>query len=84
MDRNLDGVVAGYGGEGQGCALATGTGRLEWTCAGHLPPLLLRGRKVVAELGNEPIVPFGLRGATRRSAPSTWNPVTRSCCTRTA
>ena len=30
--------------------LATGTGRLEWTCAGHPLPLLLRGRKVVAEL----------------------------------
>ena len=30
--------------------LATGTGRLEWSCAGHPPPLLLRGRKVVAEL----------------------------------
>jgi serine phosphatase RsbU (regulator of sigma subunit) len=44
--------------------LTLATGRLEWTCAGHLPPLLLRGRKVVAELGNEPIVPFGLRGAT--------------------
>jgi serine phosphatase RsbU (regulator of sigma subunit) len=42
--------------------LALDTGRLEWSCAGHLPPLLLRGRKVVAELTNEPIVPFGLRG----------------------
>ena len=42
--------------------LALATGRLEWSCAGHLPPLLLRGRKVVAELSNEPIVPFGLRG----------------------
>lgn len=44
--------------------LALATGRLEWTCAGHLPPLLLRDRKVVAELGNDPIVPFGLRGDT--------------------
>jgi hypothetical protein len=44
--------------------LTLATGRLEWTCAGHLPPLLLRGRKVVAELGSEPIVPFGLRGDT--------------------
>jgi hypothetical protein len=42
--------------------LELATGRLEWTCAGHLPPLLLRGRKVVAELNGEPIVPFGLRG----------------------
>jgi hypothetical protein len=44
--------------------LTLATGRLEWICAGHLPPLLLRDRKVVAELGNDPIVPFGLRGET--------------------
>src|SRR3984957_17073326 len=42
--------------------LAFGTGRLEWSCAGHPPPLLLRGRKVVAELANDPVLPFGLRG----------------------
>jgi Stage II sporulation protein E (SpoIIE) len=42
--------------------LAFGTGRLEWSCAGHPPPLQLRGRKVVAELTNEPVLPFGLRG----------------------
>jgi hypothetical protein len=42
--------------------LAVATGRLEWSCAGHLPPLLLRDRKVVAELANDPVVPFGLRG----------------------
>ena len=31
--------------------LATGSGRLEWSCAGHPRPLLLlRGRKIVAEL----------------------------------
>jgi hypothetical protein len=46
--------------------LALDTGRLEWSCAGHMPPLLLRGRKVVAELTNEPIVPFGLRGGPPR------------------
>jgi hypothetical protein len=40
--------------------LAAGTGRLEWTCAGHPPPLLLRGRNVVAELECDPTVPFGL------------------------
>jgi serine phosphatase RsbU (regulator of sigma subunit) len=38
------------------------TGRLEWSCAGHPPPLLLRGRKVVAELATDPVLPFGLRG----------------------
>ena len=42
--------------------LAFSTGRLEWSCAGHPPPLQLRGRKVVAELTNEPVLPFGLRG----------------------
>src|SRR5262249_43941589 len=40
--------------------LAVGTGRLEWTCAGHPPPLLLRGTNVVAELECAPTVPFGL------------------------
>jgi len=40
--------------------LAITTGRLEWTCAGHPPPLLLRGRKVVAELEGDPTLPFGL------------------------
>jgi serine phosphatase RsbU (regulator of sigma subunit) len=38
------------------------TGRLEWSSAGHPPPLLLRGRKVVAELTSEPVLPFGLGG----------------------
>jgi hypothetical protein len=42
--------------------LALGTGRLEWSSAGHPPPLLLRGRKVIAELENEPSLPFGLGG----------------------
>ena len=40
--------------------LALGTGRLAWTCAGHPRPLLLRGRKVVAELDSDVTVPFGL------------------------
>jgi Stage II sporulation protein E (SpoIIE) len=47
--------------------LAFDTGRLEWSCAGHPPPLLLRGRKVVAELTNEPVLPFGLRGTPELS-----------------
>lgn len=38
------------------------TGRLEWTCAGHPPPLLLRGRKVIGELECEATLPFGLGG----------------------
>jgi len=40
--------------------LAAGSGRLEWSCAGHPRPLLLRGRKVVAELSCDPTLPFGL------------------------
>jgi serine phosphatase RsbU (regulator of sigma subunit) len=40
--------------------LMLATGRLEWSCAGHPPPLLLRGRKVVAELSGDPALPFGL------------------------
>ena len=40
--------------------LATGSGRLEWSCAGHPRPLLLRGRKVVAELSSAAVLPFGL------------------------
>lgn len=42
--------------------LTISTGRLEWSCAGHPPPLLLRNRKVVAELAGEPALPFGLGG----------------------
>jgi serine phosphatase RsbU (regulator of sigma subunit) len=44
--------------------LTAATGRLEWTCAGHPAPLLLRGRKVVAELECEATVPFGLGTGT--------------------
>jgi hypothetical protein len=44
--------------------LTAATGRLEWTCAGHPPPLLLRGRKVVAELECDATVPFGLGTGT--------------------
>lgn len=40
--------------------LDTLSGHLEWSCAGHPPPLLLRGRKVVAELSCDPALPFGL------------------------
>jgi len=40
--------------------LTLATGHLEWTCAGHPPPLLLRGRTIVHELDNTPSLPFGL------------------------
>ena len=40
--------------------LDVATGDLRWINAGHPPPLLLRGAKVVAELNCEPCFPFGL------------------------
>jgi Stage II sporulation protein E (SpoIIE) len=54
--------------------LTTATGRLEWSCAGHPPPLLLRGRKVVAELTTEPMLPFGLGGGTPAIAATDLEP----------
>jgi hypothetical protein len=44
--------------------LKLATGLLEWSCAGHLPPLLVRDGKVVGELTSDPFLPFGLRGGT--------------------
>lgn len=46
--------------------LDVATGRLEWTCAGHPPPLLLRGGRVAGELHCEPTLPFGLGAGTPR------------------
>ncbi len=40
------------------------TGELEWSCAGHPVPLLLRDRRVVGPLGCEPSTPFGLDGGS--------------------
>jgi hypothetical protein len=60
-------VAAQYAGEAFATGiigrLSTGTGDLEWSCAGHPAPLLLRGRKVVAELVCDPALPFGLDSA---------------------
>jgi serine phosphatase RsbU (regulator of sigma subunit) len=44
------------------------SGKLEWTCAGHPRPLLLRGRKVVGELDCEAALPFGLGGPAPQPA----------------
>ncbi|MGE5133705.1 MAG: PP2C family protein-serine/threonine phosphatase [Gemmatimonadota bacterium] len=68
MHAAIDRALAGYY---EDLSFATGiiarlgisSGRLEWSCAGHPPPLLLRGRKVVAELSCEPALPFGLGAA---------------------
>ena len=65
MHAAIEAALAGYYDDvsfatGIIARLATGSGRLEWSCAGHPRPLLLRGRKVVAELSTAPVLPFGL------------------------
>jgi phosphoserine phosphatase RsbU/P len=65
----IDEALSGYYGDysfvtGVIGTLATGTGRLEWSCAGHPRPLLLRDRKVVAELKSGATLPFGLGAGT--------------------
>jgi Stage II sporulation protein E (SpoIIE) len=65
MHAAVDQALAGYYGDdsfatGIIARLAPGPGRLEWSCAAHPRPLLLRGRKVVAELDCEATLPFGL------------------------
>ena len=65
IHQAIDETLAGYYDDysfatGIIARLATGSGRLEWSCAGHPRPLLLRDRKVVAELSCEPALPFGL------------------------
>jgi serine phosphatase RsbU (regulator of sigma subunit) len=65
MHANLDAAV---GDRYDGAAFLTGhlvrleldSGALTWTCAGHPPPLLVRGRRVVAELISPPSPPWGL------------------------
>ena len=43
--------------------LELASGRLTWHCAGHPPPLLLRGGKVVKILKTDPALPLGLGDA---------------------
>ncbi len=42
------------------CHLDVGTGVFRWVNAGHPPPLLMRGAKVVGEMKAEPCLPLGL------------------------
>jgi len=42
------------------CQLDVATGRFRWVNAGHPPPLLIRGSKVVAEMACRPCMPLGL------------------------
>jgi serine phosphatase RsbU (regulator of sigma subunit) len=59
-----DALTEQFGGEcfvtGHLCQLDVGTGVLRWVNAGHPPPLLVRGPKVVGELTAEPCLPLGL------------------------
>jgi len=59
-----DAVAEHFHGEtfvtGHLARLDVATGDLRWINAGHPPPLLVRGAKVVAEMACEPCFPFGL------------------------
>jgi len=59
-----DAVAEQFDGEtfvtGHLARLDVATGDLSWINAGHPPPLLIRGTKVVSELACEPCFPFGL------------------------
>jgi len=44
--------------------LDVGSGRLQWVNAGHPPPLLLRGHRVVAALTSPTTLPVGFGGTT--------------------
>lgn len=50
-----DGFVTGHI-----CQLDVATGKFSWVNAGHPPPLLIRGVKVVGEMKAEPCLPLGL------------------------
>ncbi len=59
-----DALVEQFSGEcfvtGHICELDVATGLFRWVNAGHPPPLLIRGSKVVAEMAAEPCLPLGL------------------------
>ena len=52
---NGDGFVTGHI-----CQLDVATGGFRWVNAGHPPPLLIRGAKVVGEMNAAPCLPLGL------------------------
>lgn len=54
--------------------LDTDTGELTWTNAGHPPPLLLRGGRVVDELRCPPTPPWGLAAGTPTLATAQLEP----------
>jgi len=59
-----DALIEHFDGEtfvtGHICHLDVATGVFRWVNAGHPPPLLIRGAKVVGELPCEPCLPLGL------------------------
>ena len=88
MHAAVEAALAGYYDDvpfatGIIARLATGSGRLEWSCAGHPRPLLLRGRKVVAELSGDSVLPFGSVMALPTLAFRTLSRMTWCCCTPT-
>ncbi|MDA8046011.1 MAG: PP2C family protein-serine/threonine phosphatase [Actinomycetota bacterium] len=68
IDQAVDGQ---YGGEAFVTAvvvrLGLDTGMLEWSNAGHPPPLLMRGHKVVSQLARPAQLPLGLGGDRSQS-----------------
>jgi serine phosphatase RsbU (regulator of sigma subunit) len=62
----MDAALAGQFGRQQFVTgllmeLDTVAGRLTWITAGHLPPLLVRGGKLIRALTGRPALPMGLR-----------------------
>jgi len=59
-----DALLEHFSGEcfvtGHLCQLDVGTGVFRWVNAGHPPPLLIRGAKVVAEMKADSCLPLGL------------------------
>jgi len=59
-----DAVCEQFDGEsfvtGHICELDVATGAFRWVNAGHPPPLLVRGTKVVSEMKADPCMPLGL------------------------
>ena len=61
IDDALVEYLAGEGFvTGHICQLDVATGRFHWINAGHPPPLLIRGSKVVGEMNAAPCLPLGL------------------------
>ena len=55
--RELTFATAAFG------QLDLGSGRFSWVSAGHPPPLVIRGGKVIHEADSTPALPIGLSGA---------------------